>query len=778
MSSAWHHRALRALRARPKTLIALGVLAALVLGGALGFGPFVRSRAEKAAGARGFTLSIGVVHAAWGGVVLQDVAIQPEGVGSAVLRLEELDIGVGWGLSPSEVRAHGGKLELTGPGVPEELAAWRERHRPKEAGAAGERRLPIVIEGLDASWTEHALVVEGAEIRRDDEGVHLKAEHVHAQHEELTFDLRGGTAELDPEQRLSHAHASTVELAWALKEAPPEKSVEPQPIAPVVKRPGKPPAEPYRPLFVLPDLHALRAVVDAGAKRAEARTTPGASLDVDDLSLALARGADRVAVGGKLQLARGERSLTASFSSRAAQGTTPLELGVDVPLGTGELVAQLSGGPVTLSFLGVKDGQAGLTDVDRATLSGRGKVVLSSAADVLRFDGSLALRGLAIKHDSIAAETVRGLELGVSAKGSLSDKGVLALDDARFDTGALHVSLQGTAEQGPDHLGVKLAFDVPTAACESLRASVPAALLPVLEGARFKGTFGGKGTLAFDTRALDDLVLRYDLDDRCRIERAPDELDKDRFTHAFRYWALDKDRKPVELESGPGTERWVHLEEISPYVQVAVLTTEDGSFFRHKGFNHAAIRASLIANLKAHRFVRGASTITMQLAKNLFLSREKTLARKLQEIILADYLEQTFTKEEMMELYLNVIEFGPDVYGIAAAADHYFGREPAELDLSESLLLATLLPHPVDAHKAWEKGEVPAHWVKNVHALMQIAQRSARITPKELEDGLAETPVFHKDGAPRPTPRPAVHGAVRRGGEPEQDGWDAVGAPQ
>src|SRR5258706_10215184 len=110
--------------------------------------------------------------------------------------------------------------------------------------------------------------------------------------------------------------------------------------------------------------------------------------------------------------------------------------------------------------------------------------------------------------------------------------------------------------------------------------------------------------------------------------------------------------------------RWMLLNEIIPYKQIAVLTTEDGLFFKHKGFNHSAIRQSLIANLKAHKFVRGASTITMQLAKNLYLSREKTLARKVEEIVLADALEQTLTKDEMMELYLNVIEFGPDIYGV------------------------------------------------------------------------------------------------------------------
>ena len=131
-----------------------------------------------------------------------------------------------------------------------------------------------------------------------------------------------------------------------------------------------------------------------------------------------------------------------------------------------------------------------------------------------------------------------------------------------------------------------------------------------------------------------------------------------------------------EETTGPGSDNWTPLDEISPYMQVAVLTTEDGGFLKHHGFNRASIRSSIVANLKARRFARGASTITMQLAKNLFLSRDKTLSRKLEEVVLTDYLEQTFSKDELMELYLNVIEFGPAVYGITAAAEHYFGRTP------------------------------------------------------------------------------------------------------
>jgi membrane peptidoglycan carboxypeptidase len=194
-------------------------------------------------------------------------------------------------------------------------------------------------------------------------------------------------------------------------------------------------------------------------------------------------------------------------------------------------------------------------------------------------------------------------------------------------------------------------------------------------------------------------------------------------------------------------------------MQVAVLTTEDGAFFHHRGFNHGAIKNSLIANLKARRFVRGASTISMQTAKNLFLTRDKTLGRKLEELILTDYLEQNFTKAEILEVYLNIIEFGPNVYGIVDAAEHYFGRKPEELNLAECLFLASVLPRPVGFHKLYEKGELSEAWMKNLHTLMEIAFKNGKISESELREGLAQTIVFYKPDAPRPVARPAIPGS-------------------
>jgi membrane peptidoglycan carboxypeptidase len=217
------------------------------------------------------------------------------------------------------------------------------------------------------------------------------------------------------------------------------------------------------------------------------------------------------------------------------------------------------------------------------------------------------------------------------------------------------------------------------------------------------------------------------------------------------------DGSTAEETTGPGTPDWTPLDQISPYMQTAVLTTEDGAFPKHHGYNHAAIRASIIANLKARAFVRGASTITMQLAKNLFLSRDKTLSRKLEEVVLTDYIEQTFSKDEILELYFNVIEFGPSVYGIAPAAEYYFGRAPGELSLGESLFLSSILPAPLRYAGMREGEEPPEGWLRNLHTLMQVAQKRGLLTEAELADGEAD-PILFWHGGPHPAPRAPMRG--------------------
>jgi membrane peptidoglycan carboxypeptidase len=119
-------------------------------------------------------------------------------------------------------------------------------------------------------------------------------------------------------------------------------------------------------------------------------------------------------------------------------------------------------------------------------------------------------------------------------------------------------------------------------------------------------------------------------------------------------------------------------------------------FFWHKGFSESAFRASMISNLKSKRFARGGSTISMQLVKNVFLTRNKTVARKLEEVLIVWLIENNALcpKSRMYEVYLNIIEWGPMVYGANEASQFYFAKDASQLTLNESIFLASIVPKP------------------------------------------------------------------------------------
>jgi hypothetical protein len=164
------------------------------------------------------------------------------------------------------------------------------------------------------------------------------------------------------------------------------------------------------------------------------------------------------------------------------------------------------------------------------------------------------------------------------------------------------------------------------------------------------------------------------------------------FTHQF----YDRGTLAASFPVGLTNPDFTPLAAISPWLKTSVLTSEDGNFYYHKGFNPGAIRESIITNIKQRKFVRGGSTISMQLVKNVFLTRNKTIGRKLEELLIVWIMENNrlVSKERMFEIYLNIIEWGPGIYGITQASRYYFHKSPAELNLQESLFLAGIVPFP------------------------------------------------------------------------------------
>ena len=139
---------------------------------------------------------------------------------------------------------------------------------------------------------------------------------------------------------------------------------------------------------------------------------------------------------------------------------------------------------------------------------------------------------------------------------------------------------------------------------------------------------------------------------------------------------------------------WVPLSNISPYLIKAVLIAEDDKFWRHEGFDYEAIRKAIERDLKAKKLKFGGSTLSQQLARNLYLSPEKSLLRKMSEALITWRMEKVLSKRRILELYLNVVEWGEGIFGIEAASRHYYGKPSSELTPFEATRLAAILPSP------------------------------------------------------------------------------------
>lgn len=185
---------------------------------------------------------------------------------------------------------------------------------------------------------------------------------------------------------------------------------------------------------------------------------------------------------------------------------------------------------------------------------------------------------------------------------------------------------------------------------------------------------------------------------------------------------------------GPSNPDFTPYDQISSDLRNAILTSEDGSFFYHNGFNEEAFRKSITANLKAGRFVRGGSTISMQLVKNVFLTRKKTIARKAEEALIVWLIESNriYSKERMLEVYMNIIELGPNIYGVGEASRFYFNKRPAEINLQEGIFLASLLPHPKWFKYSFDtEGKLKPYFADYYRVVGNFLLRKELITPEQ-----------------------------------------------
>lgn len=394
--------------------------------------------------------------------------------------------------------------------------------------------------------------------------------------------------------------------------------------------------------------------------------------------------------------------------------------------------AQLLPLPVLTEKLGLKLGAKRIA-VSRAQVEG--------SEDEAEVKIAFSAEGLMLLHRRISNSPVVLNNLTVALKGRCTPAqvhldsstviGVNGLDWRAYADVRLDLAREGS--ERPDstiHLRLK---GPDTLAQRYLDAFAATGAFGSLRGMQADGRWRYQASLDFDSRRPDTLAFVSNMGSRgFRIRRygvVRLSAVADTFTHVPPGTRLRRKIGPTNPDYSP-------ISQTSTYVVDAILTSEDPSFRWHRGFSEAAIGESILQNYRQGRFARGGSTLSMQLVKNVFLSPEKTLARKLEESLLVWMIEdqRVLTKDRMLEVYLNVIEWGPDVYGLTQAARFYFGKAPEALDVTEAVFLAIVIPRPRKFYYHFDaEGNQRPHLAKAIELIAGLMARRGLITTEQAE---------------------------------------------
>ncbi len=315
--------------------------------------------------------------------------------------------------------------------------------------------------------------------------------------------------------------------------------------------------------------------------------------------------------------------------------------------------------------------------------------------DLAHISGFASLAGLRVDHRKIAAEPVTFGKLEARYLLNIG-AGYAELDsssEVSFNKISVHPYLRYQPKPGKQ---IVVRIHKPQFAAQDLFSSFPRGLFSTLDGIMVRGNLSWYLDFTVDLSIPDSLVFSTSLDRHQFSVLSYGNADLTRINMPFLYTAYDHDLPVRSFMVGPENPEFRSLDRISHFLQYAVLTSEDGAFFLHRGFLPDAFRESIITNIKERRFARGGSTISMQLVKNVFLSRNKTVARKLEEALIVWLIENQglSTKERMFEVYLNLIEWGPMIYGANEASHYYFNKEASKLTLAEAIFMASIIPRP------------------------------------------------------------------------------------
>jgi len=240
---------------------------------------------------------------------------------------------------------------------------------------------------------------------------------------------------------------------------------------------------------------------------------------------------------------------------------------------------------------------------------------------------------------------------------------------------------------------------------QDLFTSLPSGLFTNFEGIKTSGDLKLDMDLFVDMKQLDSMRFNITLTGNKFKILGYGETDLSKISGPFTYTAYENGKETASFLVSPDNPDFTSIDDISATLKDAVIIAENGGVYSQTGFDVNSLRLAIIENIKHDRFARGGSTIEMQLVKNVFLTRNKTIARKLEELLIVWLIENNniCSHERMFEVYLNIAEWGPGVYGIKQASRFYFNKSPAALTVPESIFLASLLPRPKWFKYAFDK---------------------------------------------------------------------------
>ena len=314
---------------------------------------------------------------------------------------------------------------------------------------------------------------------------------------------------------------------------------------------------------------------------------------------------------------------------------------------------------------------------------------------VLSFEGSAAMSGLTINHARISAQDIS------IPKGTM---------DYHIKIGENYYEVDSTSTFIFNKLKFNPYFKYQTYPTKELTAivhikpfpaqnlfeSLPSGLFSTLDGIQTSGQLSYNLDFFVNINHPDSIHLRSELK-RHNFKIVHYGNTDFRFINsAFNYTAYEHGSPVRTFSIGPENSNFKFLNEIPDNLKNAILTSEDGQFFYHNGFIPEAITKAITTDIKRHRFARGGSTISQQLVKNVFLNRNKTIARKVEEAFITWLIEtnRLSSKERMFEVYLNILEMGPLVYGVNEGSHFYFNKDVRDLTLEEAIFMASIIPHP------------------------------------------------------------------------------------